>query len=145
MGPVVPHSPDRRATEARPKHHGRLSPVAQEHAAKRSAYNAGADKRHHSFANKNAVRPDGVSVELFEITLNARPATETASCRCLNFEGGAAAAKICHRQGTPQKEGSDRVRQLQGYLTGSAPWQDTAEDHRSPPQGVLRACRNPAG
>ena len=42
-----------------------------------------------------------------------------------------------HHHGTPQKEGSDRVRQLQGHLAGSARRQDTAEDHRSPPQRVL--------
>ena len=36
-----------------------------------------------------------------------------------------------------KKEGSDRVRQLQGHLAGSAHRQDTAEDHRSPPQRVL--------
>ena len=38
---------------------------------------------------------------------------------------------------TPQKEGSDRVRQLQGHLAGSVRRQDTAEDHRLPPQREL--------
>ena len=46
--------------------------------------------------------------------------------------------ETCLHHGTPQKEGSDRVRQLQGHLAGSARRQDTAEDHRSPPQRVLR-------
>ena len=53
--------------------------------------------------------------------------------------------KILHHHGTPQKEGSDRVRQLQGNLAGSACRQDTAEDHRSPPQRVLRARGDPVG
>ena len=43
------------------------------------------------------------------------------------------------------KEGSDRVRQLQGHLTGSARRQDPAEDHRSPPEQVQRARGDPAG
>ena len=51
----------------------------------------------------------------------------------------------CHHHGTPQNEGSDRVRQLPGHLAGSARRQDTAEDHRSPPQRVLRARGDPAG
>ena len=42
----------------------------------------------------------------------------------------------CHHHGTPQKEGSDRVRQLQGHLAGSARRQDNAEDHHPPPQRV---------
>ena len=37
------------------------------------------------------------------------------------------------------------MRQLQGHLAGSACRQDTAEDHRSPPQRVLRARGDPAG
>ena len=53
--------------------------------------------------------------------------------------------EICHHHGTPQKEGLDRVRQLQGHLAGSARRQDTAEDHRSPPKRVLRARGDPAG
>ena len=52
--------------------------------------------------------------------------------------------EICHRHGTPQKEGSDRVRQ-QGHLPDGARRLDTAEDHRSPPQRVLRARGDPAG
>ena len=51
----------------------------------------------------------------------------------------------CHHHGTPQKERSDRVRQLQGHLAGSARRQDTAEDHRSPPQRALRVRGDPAG
>ena len=38
-----------------------------------------------------------------------------------------------------KKKGWDRVRQLQRHLAGSARRRDTAEDHRSPPQRVLRA------
>ena len=37
------------------------------------------------------------------------------------------------------------MRQLQGYLAGSARRQDTAEDHRSPPQRILRTRGHPAG
>ena len=37
------------------------------------------------------------------------------------------------------------MRQLQRHLTGSVRWRDTAEDYRSPPQQVLRACGDPAG
>ena len=43
-----------------------------------------------------------------------------------------------------KKEGSDRVQQQQGYFAGSARWQQTAEDHRSPPQKVLQAHGDPA-
>ena len=42
--------------------------------------------------------------------------------------------EICHRYGTPQKEGLDSVRGLQEHLAGSARRKDSAEDHRSPPQ-----------
>ena len=37
------------------------------------------------------------------------------------------------------------MRQLQGHLAGSVRRQDTAEDHPSPPQRVLRARGDPAG
>ena len=36
------------------------------------------------------------------------------------------------------------MRQLQGHVTGSPRRQDFAEDHRSPPQRVLRARGHPA-
>ena len=65
----------------------------------------------------------------------SRPAPETARyCRSY-LEGGrgAAAVERCHHHGTSQKEGSDRVRQPQGHLGGSACRQDTAKDHCSPP------------
>ena len=95
-----------------------------------------------SLAKGKAVGPDEVPVELFKITLDGDPAL----CRRLldivvriwrGGRGAAAAVERCHHHGTPQKEGSDRVRQLQGHLAGSARRQDTAEDHRSPPQRVL--------
>ena len=44
-----------------------------------------------------------------------------------------------------KKKELDRVRQLQGYLAGSAHREDSAEDHCSPPQRVLRARGVPAG
>ena len=90
-----------------------------------------------SLANGKAVGPDGVSVELFKITLDGDPALRPTLLDivvCIWRGGGAAAVEICCHHGTPQKEGSDRVRQLQGYLAGSARRQGTAEDHRSPPQ-----------
>ena len=46
MGLVIPHSPQRQVTEARPEHHRRLWPMAREHVAKSSAHDAGADRRH---------------------------------------------------------------------------------------------------
>ena len=102
-----------------------------------------------SLANGKAVGPDGVSIELFKITLNGDPALRRTLldivvriCR-----GGEVPQhwKKCHHHGISQKEGSDRVRQLQGHRAGSARRQDTAEDHRSPPQQVLCARGDPAG
>ena len=94
-----------------------------------------------SLANEKAVGPDGVSIELFKITLNGDSALRRRLLdivvRIWRGGRGAAAAEICHHHGTSQKEGSDRVRQLQGHLAGSARRQDTFEDHRSPPQRVL--------
>ena len=102
-----------------------------------------------SLANGKADVPDGVSVELFKITLNGDPALRRGLLdivvRIWRGGVGAAAVELCHHHGTPQKKGSDRVRQLQGHLAGSALRQDTAEDHRPPPQRVLRARRDPAG
>ena len=58
----------------------------------------------HSFANGKAVGTDGVSVELFKITLNGDPALapETAQYRRSYLEGkrGAATVKLCHHHGT---------------------------------------------
>ena len=94
-----------------------------------------------SLANGKAVGRDGVSVELFKITLNGDPALRRRLLdfvvRIWGWGRGAAAVERCHHHGTLQKEGSDRVRQLQGHLAGSARRQDNAEDHRSPPQRVL--------
>ena len=74
-------------------------------------------------------------------------AAETARYRCLYFKRGrgAAAVERYPHHGTPLKKGSDRVRQLHGHLTGSARRPDTAQDHRLPPQRVLRAREDPAG
>ena len=91
-----------------------------------------------SLANGKAVGPDEVSVELFKITLNG---VRALRWRLLDivicmWRGGQvpqqwkyAIIMVLH-----EKEGSDRVRQLQGHLAGSARRQDAAEDHRSPPQ-----------
>ena len=87
-----------------------------------------------SLANGKAVGPDGVSAELFKITINGDPALRRRLLdivvRIWRGGRGAAVVKICHHHGIPQKEGSDRVRQLQGHLAGSARRQGTAEDHR---------------
>ena len=88
-----------------------------------------------SLANGRAVGPDAVSAlrrRLLDIVV------------CIWRGGGAASVEIYHH-GTPQKEGSDRVRQLRGDLAGSARRQDTAEDHHSPPQRALRARGDLAG
>ena len=105
-----------------------------------------------SLANGKAVGPDGVSVELFKITLSGDSALRR---RLLDivvriWRGGEvpqqwkdaiiAIIMVLHK-----KKGSERVRQLQRHLAGSARRQDTAEDHRSPPQRVLRARGDPAG
>ena len=49
-----------------------------------------------------------------------------------------------HHHGTQQNKWSDRARQLQGYLAGSARQQDTVDDHRSSSQPVQRSCGDPA-
>ena len=93
-----------------------------------------------SLANEKAVGPDGFSVKLFKITLNGDPAL----CKRLLdivvriWRGG----EVPQRWKdaiimVPLKEGLDKVWQLQGHLAGSARRQDTAEDHRSPPQREL--------
>ena len=98
--------------------------------------------------NGKAVRPDGVSNDLFKITLNGGPALRRKLLDIVvNIRKGVGAAAVerCHHHVTPQKKGSDRVRQMQGYLADSARRQNTAEDHRSPPQGVPRARGDSAG
>ena len=92
-----------------------------------------------SLANGKAVGPDGISVELFKITLNGDPALRR---RLLDIVVRIWRGARCRSSGKmpsswySTKEGSDRVRQLQGHLAGSARRHDTAEDHRSPPQRV---------
>ena len=91
-----------------------------------------------SLTNGKAVGPGGIAVELFKINLNGGPALRQ---RLLDIVVGIwrgvdipQQSKNAIIQGTPQEEGYDRVRQLQGYLADGARRQDTAEDHRSPPQ-----------
>ena len=93
-----------------------------------------------SLANGKSVGPDGVSVELFKITLNGDPALRRRllDIAVRTWRGG----EVPHQQWKgaiimEQREGSDRVRQLQGHLAGSTRRQGTAEDHRSPTQRVL--------
>ena len=52
--------------------------------------------------------------------------------------------ELRYHHGTQQNKTSERVRQLQGYLAGSARQQDTADDHRSSSQPVQRSCGDPA-
>ena len=54
---------------------------------------------------------------------------------------GAAAVEIYHHHGTPLKVGPDGVR----HFAGSASREDTAGDHHSPPERVLRVRGDPAG
>ena len=102
-----------------------------------------------SLVNEKTIGPDRVSVELLKITLNGDPALARRLLDivvdCI-WRGG----KVPHQWKYAiimysTKKGSDRVRQLQGHLTGRACRQNTAEDHRSPPQWVLRARGDPAG
>ena len=46
----------------------------RKHAARSSAHDTGADRRHPLASERKCCRPDGVSVELFKITLNGDPA-----------------------------------------------------------------------
>ena len=93
-----------------------------------------------SLANGKAVGPDAVSVELFNITLNGDPALRR---RLLDsvvriWKGGEVPQQWKYAIITVLHKNKDRrVPQLQGHLAGSARRQDTAEDHRSPPQRVL--------
>ena len=94
-----------------------------------------------SLANGKAVEPDGISVELFKIPLNSNP---TLRQRLLDMVariwwGGEVPQrwKYGHHHDTPQKEGLNRARQLQGHIAGSTRQQDTAEDYRLLPQRVL--------
>ena len=64
-----------------------------------------------SLANGKTVEPDGVSIELFKITLTVIPPC-AGDCSILSFvfEGGTRcriAVERGHHHGTPQKEGSD--------------------------------------
>ena len=77
-----------------------------------------------SLANGNAVGPDGVSVELVKIVINGDPALRRRLLDIVVCIGGRGKVpqqwKICPYHGTPQKEGSERVRYLQEDLAGSA-------------------------
>ena len=85
----------------------------------------------HSLANGKAAGPDGVFVELFRITRNGDPALRRRLLDivvCI-WRGGEvpqewkdAIIMVLHK-----KKGSDRVRQLQGHLAGSARRQDIAD------------------
>ena len=100
-----------------------------------------------SLANGKVVEPDGVSVELFKITLNGDP---TLRRRLLYI-----VVCIWSRAKVPQKwndtiivvihKKKDQAEYGNYNLAGSARRQDTAGDHRSPPQRVLRARGDPDG
>ncbi|CAM9580488.1 unnamed protein product [Ascophyllum nodosum] len=68
-----------------------------------------------SLAEGKAVGQDRVSVELFKINLNGDLALRRRLLVIVVIFGGGGrcrSSKICHHHGTPQKEGSDRVRKL---------------------------------
>ena len=101
-----------------------------------------------SLAIGKAVGPDGVSVQLFKLTLNGDPVLRR---RLLDIVVRIWRGARCRSSGNMPsswyslKKGSDRVRQLQGHLAGSARRQDTAEDYRSSPPRVLRARGDTTG
>ena len=92
-----------------------------------------------SLANEKAVGPDGVSVELFKNILNGDPALRR---RLLDIvariwrgsevsqQWEDAISMVLHKKNDQTECGN----YMQGHLAGSARRQDTAEDHRSPPQ-----------
>ena len=92
----------------------------------------------HSLANGKAFGPDGVSVELFKITLNDDPALHP---RLLGI-----VVRTWTESEVPQQWKYAINMVLQGGLAGSAHRQDTAaEDHRSPPHRVPRARGDSTG
>ena len=94
-------------------------------------------------ANRKAVGSDGVSVELFKITLNGDPPLRRRlldiAIRFLGGGRGAAAVEGYHHHGTPQNQGLDRVRHLQGHLAGSARRQYTARSSLAASGSTVRA------
>ena len=97
-----------------------------------------------SLANGKTVGPDGVPVELFKIALNGGP----APCRRLLDGGGArcrSSGKIPSSWISTKRRIGQSAATTRGHLAGSARRLNTAEDHRSPPQRVLRARGDPAG
>ena len=90
MGPVVPHSPQRQVTEARPEHRRRPWPVAREHAIRSSAHDVEADRRHPLVGERKGYRT-GRSLR-WAVQDHpqrwSRPARETARYRRLYLEGG---------------------------------------------------------
>ena len=102
-----------------------------------------------SLVNGKALGPDGVSVELSKITLNGDPALRR---RLLNIVVCVWRGARDHSSGGKMSSSwysiKRRIEQnaaTTGHLAGSARRQDTAEDHRLPPQRVLRAHGDPAG
>ena len=79
IGPVVPHYPHRQVSETLPEHRRRPSPVVRERATKSLAYDARPNRFHLLVGERNGCRSDGISVELFKITLNGN----LALCRRL--------------------------------------------------------------
>ena len=144
--PVVPHSSERQVTEACPGHHRIPWLVIQEHAAKSSAHDVGAGRCHPLVSERKGCRT-GRSLRwaVQDRTQRlSRPATETARYHRLYLEEG----WKCRSSGNVSSswystERRIRARKLQGYFAGSARREDTAQDHRSPPQW-LRERGDPA-
>ena len=91
-----------------------------------------------SLKNGKAVGPDEVSVELIKITFSAIPPCDgDCSISSFVFEGG----EMPQQWKMPSspystQQGSERMRQLQGYRTCSARRRDTAGDYRALPQRI---------
>ena len=101
----------------------------------------------HSLANGKAVEPDGVSVELFKITLSGdlAPRRRLLDIVVRIWRGGEvpqqwkdAIIMVLHKI-------KDRIECGTYRGAGSARRQEIAEDHRSLPQRVLRTRGDPAG
>ena len=146
MGPVVKHFFQRQVTEARPEQCRRPRPAARVHATRSKMQELTDAIR--SLANGKAVGLGGVSVEPFKIILNGDPALRRRLFDivvCI-WRGAKvpqqwkdAIIMVLHKRKIGQSAATT------GNLAGSTRRQDTADDHRSPPQRVLRARGDPAG
>ena len=76
------------------------------------------------------------------------PCAEDCSISSFVFGGEArcrSSGKMSSSWFSTKRRIGQRAATTRGHLAGSARWLNTAEDHRSPPQRVLRARGDPAG